>query len=93
MFFERKEENLVFEIRWFEDWASWNMYPADKYKVILSGITTLNRVTGEIITALKNIYETHGLEKYKELWVEHEFPINEFKQLKLLDRNRTEIIN
>ena len=82
--FENKDEDVVFEVRWFDDWASWNMYPADKYKVVLSGSTTLERVTGEIFASLKNIYDTHGLKKYKELWVEHEFPINEFNQLKLL---------
>ncbi|MCP4130977.1 MAG: hypothetical protein GY754_08355 [bacterium] len=84
LFFERKDDKIVFEIRWFKDWASWNMYPADKYKVVLSGTTTLDRVTGEILSALKSIYETYGLDKYKELWGEHDFPINEFKQLKLL---------
>jgi len=60
------------------------MYPVDKYEVVLSGKTTLKRVTGEIFNSLKNIYETYGLKKYKEIWVEHEFPINEFNQLKLL---------
>ena len=82
--FEKKDENVTFEVRWFDDWASWKMYPADKYKVVLSGSTTLKRVTGEIFASLKNIHDTHGLKKYIELWVEHEFPINEFNQLKLL---------
>jgi hypothetical protein len=84
LIFQSKDKSVGFEVRWFDDWASWNMYPKDKYKVVLSGTTTLNRVTGEILDALNKIHETFGLKKYKELWVEHDFPINEYNQLKLL---------
>ncbi len=87
LLFQKQDNRIAFEVRWFDDWASWDMHPKDKYSVLLSGVTTLNQAVGELFDSLKKIHETYGLKKYKELWVEHEFPIYEYNQLKLLIKN------
>jgi hypothetical protein len=91
LYFVKENDSISYEVRWFDDWASWDMHPIDKYTVVLRGKTTLNRVTGEIFNTLKYIYEEYSLEKYKEQWGEHDFPIYEFNQLKLL--RETEHVN
>ncbi|MCB1581506.1 MAG: hypothetical protein KDI92_00475 [Xanthomonadales bacterium] len=70
-----------YEARWFEDWASWNMHSIDDYKVVLSGGTCPNQIIEQITSILLNIIDNVGMEKYKELWVEHDFPAKHLDEL------------
>ncbi|MEM7182101.1 MAG: hypothetical protein AAF518_14380 [Spirochaetota bacterium] len=81
---QKVEQEIAFEVRWFQDWESWDMHPADKYEVVLQGRTTLKRLAGEFFSVLEMIYETYSLKEYKELWIEHKFPIDPFNRLKNL---------
>lgn len=92
LIFKCEGENTIhYEIRWYDDWASWDMYPLDKYNLIMTGRSTLNRVSGEILKSLRDIFENHGLEEYKKLWVNHDFPVHEFRELEQLKGNKSSL--
>ena len=74
-------ETAFYEARWFNDWASWNMHPESDYRVELKGETTPARIVQQITTALWEVYENIGPEKYKELWCEHKFPMEMYRKL------------
>lgn len=77
------ENNVVdYELRWYEDWASWNLISEDKYEVVLTGKTTFPKYINEVRRNLIEIYEEIGIQKYKERWIEHEFPLEEYEILK-----------
>ena len=75
------DEELEFSVLWFDDWESWGMYPSDKYQIMLEGICTVSRLKHQVTKILCNIYEKIGEEKYLELWGEHEFPTDLYKEL------------
>lgn len=76
------DENLNIEIRWYDDWASWNMYPKDQYEIVFKGTTSLKYFAENILDCLEKIYLTYGLSGYKENWIEHDFPYNQYRKLK-----------
>jgi len=75
------KEKANYEVRWFKDWASWGMHSNSEYEVLLKGITTSKRIVQQITTVLWDIHQNIGPDKYKELWCEHDFPIQQFKKL------------
>ncbi|WP_168186919.1 hypothetical protein [Elizabethkingia sp. JS20170427COW] len=79
---KNKKNDIEYELRWYEHWASWNLLNEEKYEVKMDGITTLPKYINEVRKNLIQIFEQYGTEKYKEKWGEHEFPIQEYKQLK-----------
>lgn len=76
-----QEVKLNFELRWYKDWASWNIISEDDYEVIMTGETTVASYINQVRSALMKIYDEIGPEKYKEKWIEHEFPIAEYEKL------------
>jgi len=76
--------NLDIEIRRFNDWASWNMYPKENYKTILSTHDTIPNFATQIFRNASRILATYGLAGYKEKWIEDEFPEEAFNRLKAL---------
>lgn len=76
-----KNGKAFYEARWFNDWASWNMYPETQYEVVVSGECTPTRIVQQITTVLWEIHQNIGPAKYKELWINHEFPLKSFKTL------------
>lgn len=80
---KKKENNLLeYELRWYKDWASWNLIHEEKYEVILRGETTVPKYINEVRKNLMQILEEFGTEGYKQRWGEHEFPLNEYEKLK-----------
>lgn len=74
-------DELDYQIRWYDDWESWGLYPTDQYKVVLSGQVSFTRYREQVVRVLHNIYDSIGVDRYKELWVEHDFPMNEYRTL------------
>ncbi|MBE9102674.1 hypothetical protein [Vacuolonema iberomarrocanum] len=72
---------LDYQIRWYDDWESWGMHPTDQYQVVLSGKVSVMRYREQVAKVLHNIYDGIGTDRYKELWVEHDFPTNEYRTL------------
>lgn len=76
-----ENEVASYEARWFSDCASWNMHPESDYKSVLSGKCKTQRIIQQISTVLWNIHQNIGPEQYKERWVEHDFPLKQFREL------------
>jgi hypothetical protein len=75
-------ELLAWQLRWFNDYASWNMSPADEYRIVLWGNSTLDRFVGEACNLLEEVLAKHGVAGYLENWEEHPFPEEELEQLR-----------
>jgi hypothetical protein len=78
----RDDDSLAYEARWFDDWSSWGMHPADQFEVLLSGVTTVRRFIGEVRSQLEALLREHGTSGYKDKWVESDFPEDLLIQLR-----------
>lgn len=76
------DTKLNFELRWFKDWASWNMISEDDYEVIMTGETTVPSYVNQVRSVLMKIYDEIGPDLYRKKWIKHDFPINEYEKLK-----------
>jgi hypothetical protein len=68
-------DDLRIQIRWFNDWASWEMYPADRFDTVLETHSTCQDFIAAVINVLDNVLNQWGIDGYKAKWVEHPFPI------------------
>ncbi|MFM9925380.1 hypothetical protein VLK31_20490 [Variovorax sp. H27-G14] len=75
------KDDLSFELRGYPDWASWDMTSADNYKVLASGVVRRADLVRNIHAILERIYVDLGLVRYRELWVEHDFPLRAYEVL------------
>lgn len=75
------KDDLGFELRSYADWASWGMTAVADYKVLASGRIRRVELVRNILTILERIYVELGPAKYRELWVEHDFPLRAYEQL------------
>ncbi|MNJ90816.1 hypothetical protein D3C87_84560 [compost metagenome] len=76
------DTKLHFELRWYEDWASWNEISEDDYEVIMTGETTVVSYVNQVRSVLMKIYDEIGPELYKQKWIKHDFPTDEYEKLK-----------
>ena len=74
LFLTRAGDTLHYEARWFDDWSSWGMHPADRFRVVFTGVTSVRRFVGEVRSQLEFILRDYGLAGYKQKWVENDFP-------------------
>jgi hypothetical protein len=72
---------LNIQIRWFNDWASWGMYPEDKFTVVFDEECDLLLFAKQVNEQLDKLYIENGLEGYKKKWIEHDFPFNKYMKL------------
>jgi hypothetical protein len=75
------KDDLSFELRTYSDWASWEMTAIDNYKLLDRGVIRRVDLVRNIHAILERIYVDLGLTKYRELWVEHDFPLRAYEQL------------
>ena len=71
-------EEVTYEVRHFPDWESWGFWDPSDFHVSLKGSIDRQTVIDEVVDVLRDIHENVGVEKYKDLWIEHDFPMNEF---------------
>ncbi len=87
------EDNRVsIEIQWFEDWVSWGLAEKDSGKVVFAAKVPLWQFAGQVKVALDKIIEGDGIEKYKEDWGEHEFPLKDYQILKQMLSCNTNVV-
>ena len=80
---KKNDLNIInFELRFYQNYASWNLINKENYTVILKGETTLPKYINEVRKNLIQIFNEFGIKKYKEMWGKHEFPIKEYDTLK-----------
>ncbi|MEM6854404.1 MAG: hypothetical protein AAF593_08345 [Planctomycetota bacterium] len=78
---QNRDGVLVLELRWFDDWASWGMYPADQFDVVYTAQTTVDEFIAVVFRTLEQVLAEWGLEGYKKKWIEHPFPKKVFRKL------------
>jgi hypothetical protein len=78
---KRVGENVNLEVIWFDDWASWKLTPATEPMSVLAATVPLAEFHYAVTNALAGLLDAFGLEGYKKKWIEHEFPLNEYKRL------------
>jgi hypothetical protein len=76
--------NLTIEVRWFKDWASWDLITEKEYEVVFRAEDTVLNFATQVFTSAEHLLRQYGADRYKERWMEHDFPMNEYKRLKLL---------
>ena len=75
------ENEIEYEVFWYDDWTDWNAIENEKFERVLSGKTSNVNYVNEVRKVLKNIWNEFGPEKYQQKWVNHEFPKNELDLL------------
>ncbi len=75
------ESDLEIEVRWFDDWASWNMHPPEDYTTIARGVVRWRTFRGAIVSCMQRLLGELGAEGYRKRWVRHDFPTEELKRL------------
>jgi hypothetical protein len=80
----KADDSFTCELRWYRDWASWDMHPKDQFEQVVTAPFELQLFSKNIIDEVDKIYCKYGVEGYKENWVEHDFPYNQYMKLKRL---------
>ena len=70
---------IDYKLKWFDDWASWEIVPKDQFRLVSAGTMPFKHYKKQISSILRDIHDNIGVAKYKELWIEHEFPKAEFE--------------
>ena len=79
----RKNENKIeYELRWYKDWWSWNLIDENNFNSVFKGETTVPKYINQVRNVLNGIMTELGPDKYREKWIEHDFPIAEYEKLK-----------
>lgn len=74
-------DEIHYALKSFADWASWGLQSDDDYRLIVQGAMAAAHYRAEVVKILSKIYRDIGTERYKEMWIEHEFPAREFEAL------------
>ena len=77
----KNQNQIDFEVRWFKDWQSWGLTSLSDYDVWLRGEATVQHLVEQVTDVLTQIHKDIGPKKYKEMWVEHEFPLEQYRKL------------
>lgn len=59
---KRNGKNIIYELRWYKDWASWNLLSEDNFETVLSGTTTLSKYINLVRENLIRMRNKEGLE-------------------------------
>lgn len=78
----RAGDAVAVEVLWFEDWASWDMFPPDRYKLVLAGACPLAVFREQVVAALDRVLAEFGVAGYRAKWGEHDFPVATLERLK-----------
>ena len=57
------------------------MHPEEDYESVLEVHSSLSEIKATVIAALRRILADHGQDGYKEMWVEHDFPVETYEKL------------
>lgn len=77
-------EQAQYELRYFADWASMGCVEEDDYKIITKGECVVQHLANQVFLILQKIDADLGPVVYKQRWVEHDFPTEEYQYLQTL---------
>ena len=81
VFRRQTDDAALVQVRRYEDWASWGMYPEEDYEIVFEVHSSLPEIKATVIAALRRILADHGQDGCKEMWVEHDFPVETYEKL------------
>lgn len=73
-------DKIEIELRWYDDYVSWNMVSQNEYEIIFKGETTLKSFVDSAYQTAKRILDEDGPEGYSEKW-RGKFPVDDFEKL------------
>jgi len=80
--FKRDEETVHVAVYWFED-ESANLHHG---RVVLTAECSVGELATTTINCLRKVLDAHGETGYRERWREHDFPMQEYRDLLELRR-------
>ena len=82
-----EHERVKISVAWFEDWRSWGLGSGEG-RVVLSCETRIAHLRGQVLAAASQIIESAGVARYRELSRDHDFPMEQYKQLNRQPKTR-----
>ena len=73
------EAGVDLHILWFND--AFEKQPDERGKEVFAAATTMPELVRALVAALDEVRDSHGVEGYRERWVEHDFPEDEHAAL------------
>lgn len=77
----KRGKDLEVEILWFEEWNFFRKED-EKGKRILEFECSIEQFVRRIVICLSEVLNNYGVEGYKEMWVEHGFPMKDYEELR-----------
>jgi hypothetical protein len=87
--FQRQADDVVVRITRFADNTSYGRSQVRPGESAFRVRCPLTRLGNEVLDELWHIHETVGIEGYKERWKMHPFPLEEYRQLRAVLRERS----
>jgi hypothetical protein len=81
------DSQVKIRILWFDDCAD---FPDERGSEVFACTCTVARFCGEVLSCLQRLLDEHGVDGYKQKWVEHDFPMERFERLRGLVYGRHE---
>lgn len=76
------DKTLNFDLRLYHKLVSWNECSEGDFQIILKGQCSVINYINEVRNALTKIHNEIGPALYKEKWIKHDFPTDEYNLLK-----------
>lgn len=78
----KNDTRMEYELRWYSEYDSWSLINEDNFTLELKGEITMVKYVNQVRNILIDILREMNLEEYKERWINHQFPIDEYIFLK-----------
>ncbi len=78
----KNDTRIEYELRWYSEYDSWSSINEDNFTLELKGEMTMVKYENQVRNILMGILSEMNLEEYKERWINHQFPIDEYNFLK-----------
>lgn len=80
-YFYRCSEDVQIVIVWFDDWSTYRD-PHDHGRVVFLTRCSLQHLARQVLGQLQRIVREVGIERYRERWGTHDFPLCGYRVLK-----------
>ena len=84
------KDTLQYELREYSDWASWGIVAVDDHVVVARGEILRQELVRNIHRILQRMDIEVGAKRYRELWIEHDFPQRDYESLSIALHKRSQ---